>query len=503
MTPRHPALPPLLRAPLLLAALLLPSACSSSGDTKEPSPTAAVPAYGYLSGSRLRAHLFDGGQGAKQFQGWRDTKLGVDCRFQQHADGSARCLPTGSQIAFADDACQKPVVLASSAAADPCQPSDAPAYFLFYPPSLACAYAGSAPFEESPARVYRKGASLDAVTVHHLDQAGSCTTDTSDPQAAFEAVEVEAAQLAGGTIHDEHLYDRISAQVIHGDDGSRETLALADEALGEPCLDWLAHHENSAYSNRCVTGRVVVGETEYADASCQEPAPSQSGGEPFESCPPPQRSVSFGHPPCAEELVTVFDFGAPVPAGTDYCGAPGGTCAVCSTSSPPDPRRAVTVVPPSHFPVLRSALFGDGDLRVDQLVDGEKHPILTREVDLFQDAKRKTRCGPIHAGDTWRCASVTAPSIAGYRDAACTKPFFFDDSASGCAPAPAPLPAVLYDSCYKASALHAVTAGPPAGHAYVLQGTTCVAATFSGDMTAYDLGDDVTGTFPELKDVIE
>src|SRR5688572_33384336 len=45
-------------------------------------------ALGYENGSRLRARVYAGTDGAKQFLGWRDTQLGVDCAFGRVADGT-------------------------------------------------------------------------------------------------------------------------------------------------------------------------------------------------------------------------------------------------------------------------------------------------------------------------------------------------------------------------------------------------------------------------------
>lgn len=45
------------------------------------------------SGDRLKARWLTTPDGARQFVGWRDTDLGIDCVPRRHEDGSLRCLP--------------------------------------------------------------------------------------------------------------------------------------------------------------------------------------------------------------------------------------------------------------------------------------------------------------------------------------------------------------------------------------------------------------------------
>mgnify|MGYP001313598482 CR=1 FL=1 len=76
-------------------------------------------ALGYTNGSRLRARVLHGDDGAAQFYGWHDSELDVDCYFQQTSDGQTRCIPAigGSSGYFADPACTIPVVGVASCVA--------------------------------------------------------------------------------------------------------------------------------------------------------------------------------------------------------------------------------------------------------------------------------------------------------------------------------------------------------------------------------------------------
>ena len=91
---------------------------SSSSGTTSPTTTAStgaggdgqggdgagggnMQALGYENGSRLRARVLSGADGSKQFYGWWDTSLGLQCSFLPADDGSHRCLPQ-TQATYTD-----------------------------------------------------------------------------------------------------------------------------------------------------------------------------------------------------------------------------------------------------------------------------------------------------------------------------------------------------------------------------------------------------------------
>jgi len=63
----------------------------------DPVPSANADT-GNTSGTRLKARNYVGADGARQFVGWRDSQLGVDCAFGAGEDGKIRCLPTAAII---------------------------------------------------------------------------------------------------------------------------------------------------------------------------------------------------------------------------------------------------------------------------------------------------------------------------------------------------------------------------------------------------------------------
>lgn len=52
----------------------------------------------YQSGTRIKAKMLVTSDGAKSWNGWRDTLLGLDCNFLLASDGQMRCLPTAVSV---------------------------------------------------------------------------------------------------------------------------------------------------------------------------------------------------------------------------------------------------------------------------------------------------------------------------------------------------------------------------------------------------------------------
>lgn len=64
------------------------------------------------SGTRLRARRLVGADGSKQWVGWHDNKLNVDCGYARAADGLQHCMPAGSPgltVYFTDASCTQPI----------------------------------------------------------------------------------------------------------------------------------------------------------------------------------------------------------------------------------------------------------------------------------------------------------------------------------------------------------------------------------------------------------
>ena len=96
-------------------------------------PVPAANADTTQSGSRLKAKYYAGSDGSKQFAGWHDSMLNVDCGFSPASDGTTRCVPSGAttQLFFSDSGC------AQALAYIPATGCNSPPYALVTVPASA------------------------------------------------------------------------------------------------------------------------------------------------------------------------------------------------------------------------------------------------------------------------------------------------------------------------------------------------------------------------------
>lgn len=90
-----------------------------NGGPTTPSPSGPGDSTG---GTRLKSRVYVADDGTKQWVGWHDSQLGIDCAFVTAADGQTRCLPTGTANGsgyYADDGCSQPVAEVSKGCAAP------------------------------------------------------------------------------------------------------------------------------------------------------------------------------------------------------------------------------------------------------------------------------------------------------------------------------------------------------------------------------------------------
>src|SRR5579859_4518251 len=79
--------------PAAMAAVLHGCGGRSSGVGVPNDSAGDATASPWRSGSRLRARIRDGGDGARLFEGWWDRQLGMPCAFHEASDHKIRCLP--------------------------------------------------------------------------------------------------------------------------------------------------------------------------------------------------------------------------------------------------------------------------------------------------------------------------------------------------------------------------------------------------------------------------
>lgn len=120
---------------LLLAMSVTLMGCFEAGIEPEPQQTSSsstgtgpdAQGLGYENGERLTAVNYVGDDGSKQFAGWHDNVLDIDCSFVLSTDGY-RCMPTvGARLTtnrFYDSDCQNLAAFLTA----PCEP--APTYVI-------------------------------------------------------------------------------------------------------------------------------------------------------------------------------------------------------------------------------------------------------------------------------------------------------------------------------------------------------------------------------------
>lgn len=164
-----------------------PDTTTSSGNSMGGNGQGGANAQGlgYVEGSRLKAKLLTGDDGASQFYGWRDTELDLDCSFRMTPDG-LRCLPQGPWVQatyFADAACTVP-----AAPQNTCDP--APTHVQQYADPL-CSSEG--------VRIFRAGPKLS--TAYQSTDGETCTEIGASQNAYYAAEdEVAASAFVAGSI---------------------------------------------------------------------------------------------------------------------------------------------------------------------------------------------------------------------------------------------------------------------------------------------------------------
>lgn len=109
------------RLVLAVSVIVAVGGCNGSSDRSaigpDNSPQASTPPGpgDSTAGSRLKSRYYVADDGSRQWIGWHDTQLDVDCGFALASDGKTRCMPTsvGSVSgSFADSSCSQPLAAA-------------------------------------------------------------------------------------------------------------------------------------------------------------------------------------------------------------------------------------------------------------------------------------------------------------------------------------------------------------------------------------------------------
>jgi hypothetical protein len=196
-----------------------------------------------LGGDRLRATLWQGGDGLRVPSGIEDVALASSC-----SPGEGICAPQASySYVYLDAACTQPAAeLYPNSCAAP------PAYLTIQDPMCA-----------SRSHTYAIGDVVHPSQVYGLT-AGACAAASLDPSAEYHALAREVAPAALATVH-VPAGRRLSAIYAAGD-GAAARVGMFDTKLGVEC-SW---YQATDGAMRCLPVRWGWAPV-YSDAACTQP----------------------------------------------------------------------------------------------------------------------------------------------------------------------------------------------------------------------------------------
>lgn len=229
-------------------ALLLgcgPRGEDASGDGESASE------QGWQSGERLRARLYMGEDGSREFIRWVDTVLDVDCRFDTASDGRTRCVPYWRESidGYADDACEEALFKDKF---EPC---------WSHPRNYIRVDDGA------DALAFATGAVYDG-TLFRLDGEGNCEEierEDTDVWMRFGA-QLEPSAMVAATAQREGS-GRIQSEWWEADDGTRERTGVHDTELK---VQVTVREHSSGELRWLATDAVGYTTAWFADSGCSE-----------------------------------------------------------------------------------------------------------------------------------------------------------------------------------------------------------------------------------------
>ena len=415
------------------------AACSSG--SPPPVPIAGL----YQSGTRIRAHVTDGGGGARRFDGWYDTQLQTPCTFQPATDGVRRCVPMAHIVygptLYLDAACSAPVT-------DYVDPTVAAPFFATQGSKVVAPPAGcgadllaTGAYDEHLVAAWRVGPEQPgAATTFYRDDSGACIDRLVSSGPIHPLEPVAAAQLVAATKSVEARGPSMAVEVLSADDGTKEIGRTFDTTLGRPCFPSWVYFVTDDY--RCY-------------ASTAEPPVGL-----------PQGCGNGAVAACADEIALVGGVCGPsfYNLAAAACGPSSGTgFQFHELGAPFDPQR---------FPSLTSDLVGTGRLRlvITRPSDDDRalfvNPSYFAAQDRytpgpFFDTERQLPCDPATFEDgTIRCLTYDALWAENYSDPACSNPIAAQPTAPPpCATtAPQPAPQLAFQNSGRLYTLGALVA---------------------------------------------
>lgn len=379
---------------LVGALLFAVTGCQGAARTADDSHRA------YRSGTRLRAYVYDGGDGASVLSTWFDSELVLYCRFRRTTDGTYRCVPPFGSFAFADDACTDAVLAWGTPALGTIPPGRFVAAPTRVDDPVPAAYEVDFTDVRTAAMLY----------THRPD--GSCVPLTGDgvfSYARFTSVEMsvfvgaEDRTIGAG---------RVVGHELVGEDGSWQALRLEYAVRSWDCGTW------TEGDLRCVPDYVALRYgMDFGDSACLVPVAQGSGSW----NPRAVRAVDEPFPGRIYEIGTET-------AGFTQVGA------MCLPAGRPGFWEIGPEIPDAELAAVVS-VDGDtsGRLTVRYLSSDPDGLAVRREIAPFFDHSRGTPCRPWWTSSGVICidAGMQMIYVQFFGDAACSAPLVYIEPTAG------------------------------------------------------------------------
>jgi hypothetical protein len=372
----------------------------------------ATPAF--VSGSRLRAQIYDGGE-ARAFVHWHDMGPHENCSFVHATDGRWRCLPDSGTVSYLDAACTMPIAVFPPDEVPPLKVRDA------IVPTDACY------FETQKVTVYPVGASVTLPMppgdIYYREGPDCFSTQAYADSLAFSVRDpIDPAQFVAAELVDEPRGPGLAARIFEAEDGARQIWRIVDVGRGEECA--LPAVPSTAFeSGPCVPSNFAFPYAEYADASCTEPTVIAS-----ETCPP-TIAMSWKFSACGDTTLAFNELGDVL--SSVFSRNNDGQC-LPSQGFGVEHRLGRSIAE-SELPALFHDTVGTGRLRARELAARDGGGRFMADDYSFFDAQLNAPCTPTPFCDgNFRCLPNLPKSSRLFTDAACTQPIAFIQELTDC-----------------------------------------------------------------------
>jgi|GEM_PF-6833493 len=329
----------------------------------------------WQSGTRLRANIEDGAEGAARFvASFTDTQLDVSCSLALASDGELRCLPIGDGTSrYLDAACKQPALVYANTGTPTC------------PTSPLVVGGGASP--------YLVAGSVPKQVVYRNEN-GKCVG-----AAAYDCIySLKPAPVSiflRGTVRAQVIDNAVSLNWIEYEDGARVAGAITDRKRGSTC--------SPSPSDRCepeTQGYVELrksrrdGEFAYfADANCKRPAAVSFVGKGGK----PSSVYSLEDYECSP-VYSYHSVGDKLSVGYRLID---GRCERAPADRPLPLFELKKKLDPETFPRLLRARAGSGRLQLEYFASLDGRPLMTGELYDSQFALGCSRT--TFADGTTRC----------------------------------------------------------------------------------------------------